>query len=107
MTALDWVLVVAVVVLGAFVIAGLVLGARALRQLQSDRADAQATRGQAVDDAQAKVADANAKAASVRAEAADRVAEGQTYGGLTRRGPSDQRRGSTQPGVSVLWSGIP
>ncbi|HEY0532626.1 MAG TPA: Rnase Y domain-containing protein, partial [Actinoplanes sp.] len=75
MTALDWVLVVAIVVLAAFVLAGLVLGARALRQLRTDRADAEDRRGQAVDDAQAKVADANAKAASVRAEAAGAKAE--------------------------------
>jgi ribonuclease Y len=75
MTALDWVLVVAIVVLAAFVLAGLVLGARALRQLRTDRADAEDRRGQAVDDAQAKVADANAKAASVRAEVAAAKAE--------------------------------
>jgi ribonuclease Y len=75
MTALDWVLVVAIVVLAALVLAGLVLGARALAQLRTDRADAEDRRGQAVDDAQAKVADANAKAASVRAEAAAAKAE--------------------------------
>src|ERR1700761_9820132 len=75
MTALDWVLVVAIVVLAAFVLAGLVLGARALRQLRTDRADAEDRRGQAVDAARAKVADANAKAASVRAEAAAAKAE--------------------------------
>jgi ribonuclease Y len=75
MTALDWVLVVAIVLLAAFVLAGLVLGARALRQLRTDRADAEDRQGQAVDAAQAKVADANAKAASVRAEAAAAKAE--------------------------------
>ena len=75
MTALDWVLVVAIVVLAAFVLAGLVLGARALRQLQSDRVDAQGRQSQAVDDANAKVDDAKAKAASVRAEAAAAKAE--------------------------------
>lgn len=75
MTALDWVLVVAIVVLAAFVVTGLVLGARALGQLRTDRADAEGRRGQEVDDAQAKVADANAKAASVRAEAAAAKAE--------------------------------
>jgi ribonucrease Y len=75
MTALDWVLVVAIVVLGALVVAGLVLGARALRQLQSQRADAQEREDEAVGAAQAKVADANAKAASVRAEAANVKAE--------------------------------
>jgi ribonuclease Y len=85
MTALEWVLVVAIVVLGALVVAGLVLGARALRQLQSDRADAQATRGQAVDDAQAKVADANAKAASERAEAAAAKAEASAARAEARR----------------------
>ena len=41
MTALDWVLVVAIAVLAAFVLAGLVLGARALRQLRTDRVDAE------------------------------------------------------------------
>jgi ribonuclease Y len=75
MTALDWVLVVAIVVLGALVVAGLVLGARALRQMQSQRADAQEREDQAVGAAQAKVADANAKAASVRAEVAAAKAE--------------------------------
>ena len=75
MTALDWVLVVAIVVLAAFVLAGLVLGARALRQLRTDRTDAEDRQGQAVDAARAKVADANAKAASVRAEAAGAKAE--------------------------------
>ena len=75
MTALDWVLVVAIVVLAAFVLAGLVLGARALRQLRTDRADAEDRQGQAVDAARATVADATAKAASVRAEAAGAKAE--------------------------------
>lgn len=75
MTALDWVLVVAIVVLGALVVAGLVLGARALRQMQSERAVAQEREDQAVGAAQAKVADANAKAASVRAEVAAAKAE--------------------------------
>jgi ribonuclease Y len=75
MTAMDWVLVVAIVVLAAFVLAGLVLGARALRQLRTDRADAEDRQGQAVDAARAKVADANAKAASVRAEVAAAKAE--------------------------------
>src|SRR5919206_4891210 len=37
MTALDWVLVVAIVVLAAFMVTGLVLGTRALRQLQSTK----------------------------------------------------------------------
>jgi ribonuclease Y len=83
--ALVWVLVVAIVVLGALLVTGLVLGARALRQLQSDRADAQGRRGQAVDDAQAKVADANAKAASVRAEAAAAKAEASAARAEARR----------------------
>ena len=92
MTALDWVLVVAIVVLAAFVLAGLVLGARALRTLQSDRADAQDRQGQAVDDAQAKVDDAKAKvddanatAASVRAEAAAAKAEATSARAEARR----------------------
>src|SRR5690349_21720685 len=82
MTALVWVLVVAFVVLAALVVAGLVLGARAMRRLQTGSGEQ--GRGQAVDDALAKVEDANAKvedanakvddanatAASVRAEAA-------------------------------------
>jgi ribonuclease Y len=85
MTALDWVLVVAIVVLGALVLTGLLLGARALRQLQSDRADAQERQDQAVGAAQAKVADANAKAASVRAEAAAAKAEASAARAEARR----------------------
>ena len=80
-TTLDWVLVVAIVVLAAIVVAGIVLGARAMRQLHRVRVDEQG-QGQAVDDAlakvedaNAKVDDANAKAASVRAEAAAAKAE--------------------------------
>jgi ribonuclease Y len=75
MTPVDWVLVVAIIVLAASVIAGLFLGARALRQLHFDRQDAQERREQAVGDAQAKVEDAKAKAASVRAETAAAKAE--------------------------------
>ena len=60
MTALVWVLVVAIVVLGAFVAAGLVLGSRALRQLQSSKIDAKDRQDQ-VDDAKAKVAAAGFK----------------------------------------------
>ncbi|WP_067504969.1 ribonuclease Y [Actinoplanes sp. TFC3] len=71
MTALIWVLVVAIVVLAAFVAAGLVLGFRALRRIQSSRSTEEQTREQA----KAKVDDANAKAASVRAEAAAAKAE--------------------------------
>ncbi|GAA4591648.1 ribonuclease Y [Actinoplanes octamycinicus] len=70
-----WVLVVAIVVLAVSVIVGLTLGARALRQLRSERQDAHDRHEQEVGDAQAKVADANAKAASVRAEAAAAKAE--------------------------------
>lgn len=71
----DWVLVVAVVVLAVAVIVGLTLGARALRQLRTERQDAHDRQEQEVGVAQAKVADANAKAASVRAEAAAAKAE--------------------------------
>ena len=85
MHALDWVLVVAIVVLGALVVAGLVLGARALRQLQTQRADAQVREDQAVGAAEAKVADANAKAASVRAEAAAAKAEASAARAEARR----------------------
>ncbi|BCJ42344.1 ribonuclease Y [Actinoplanes ianthinogenes] len=70
-----WVLVVAIVVLAVSVIVGLTLGARALRQLRTERQDAHDRHEQEVGDAQAKVADANAKAASVRAEAAAAKAE--------------------------------
>ncbi len=75
MTALDWVLVVAIVVLAAFVVGGLVLGARALRSLQTGRDAVKDRDDRAVDDAKAKVDDAKAKAASVRAEAAAAKAE--------------------------------
>ncbi|XVV17798.1 ribonuclease Y [Actinoplanes sp. CA-131856] len=82
MTALDWVLVVAIVVLAAFVVAGMLLGARALRHLK--KTDTQGS-GQAVDDALAKVDDANAKAASVRAEAAAAKAEANAARAEARR----------------------
>ncbi|MEV4351568.1 ribonuclease Y [Actinoplanes sp. NPDC049596] len=82
MTALDWVLVVAIVVLTALVVAGMLLGARALRHLKKD--DAQG-KGQAVDDALAKVDDAKAKAASVRAEAAAAKAEANSARAEARR----------------------
>jgi len=75
MNALEWVLVVAIVVLAAFVVVGLVLGARALRQLQESKSADRDRREQTLDDAKAKVDDANAKAASVRAEAAAAKAE--------------------------------
>jgi ribonucrease Y len=84
-TPLDWVLVVAIVVLGALVLAGLLFGARALRQLQSERVDARERQDQAVGAAQAKVADANAKAASVRAEAAAAKAEASAARAEARR----------------------
>ncbi|GAA4948524.1 ribonuclease Y [Actinoplanes utahensis] len=84
-TPLDWVLVIAIIVLGASVIGGMVLGARALRQLRADRQDAQDRQDQAVGDAQAKVADANAKAASVRAEAAAAKAEASAARAEARR----------------------
>ena len=77
MTALDWVLVVAIVVLAAFVVVGLVLGARALRQLQSAKSEAK--------DRQDQVDDANAKAASVRAEAAAAKAEASAARAEARR----------------------
>jgi ribonuclease Y len=85
MTALDWVLVVAIVVLGALVVTGLLLGARALRQMRVDRADALVREDQAVGAAQAKVEDANAKAASVRAEAAAAKAEASSARAEARR----------------------
>lgn len=85
MTPLDWVLVVAIIVIAVAVIAGLVLGARALRQLRADRQDAQERQEQAVGDARAKVEDANAKAASVRAEAAAAKAEASAARAEARR----------------------
>ncbi|GAA2544013.1 ribonuclease Y [Winogradskya consettensis] len=75
MTALDWVLVVAIVVLAAFVAAGLFLGARALQKFQANRSADEQSREQTLHAAKAKVDDANAKAASVRAEAAAAKAE--------------------------------
>ncbi|MBB2942322.1 ribonuclease Y [Actinoplanes lutulentus] len=75
MKPLDWVLVIAVIVLAVSVIAGLVLGARALRQMQTERHDAHERQELEVGEAQAKVADANAKAATVRAETAAAKAE--------------------------------
>jgi ribonuclease Y len=86
MTALDWVLVVAIVVLAGLVVAGLVVGARALRQLQSSTKDrAKNSQELAVDDAKAKVDDAKAKAASVRAEAAAAKAEASAARAEARR----------------------
>ncbi|WP_306209497.1 ribonuclease Y [Actinoplanes sp. RD1] len=75
MSPLDWVLVLAIVVLAAFVAAGIFLGQRALRQLQESRSADERSREQTLHAAKAKVDDANAKAASVRAEAAAAKAE--------------------------------
>jgi len=75
MTALEWVLMVAFVVLASFVVVGLIMGVRALRQLQETKTADRDHREQTLDDAKAKVDDANAKAASVRAEAAASKAE--------------------------------
>lgn len=75
MTPLDWVIVAAVVVLAAAVVAGLTLGARALRQLQEARSADQENRERTLQTAKATVDDANAKAASVRAEVAAAKAE--------------------------------
>ncbi|MEU4421379.1 ribonuclease Y [Actinoplanes sp. NPDC024001] len=85
MTPQVWVLMVATIVLAVSVIAGLFFGARALRNLNADRLDAQERQDQAVGDAQAKVADANAKAASVRAEAAAAKAEASAARAEARR----------------------
>ena len=85
MTALEWVLVVAIVVLAALVVVGLVLGARALRQLQESRTADRDRREQTLDAAKAKVDDANAKAASVRAEAAAAKAEATSARAEARR----------------------
>ncbi len=75
MTAPVWVLMVAFVLLAAFVVVGLLLGLRALRHLQESKTADRDRREQSLDDAKAKVDDANAKAASVRAEAAAAKAE--------------------------------
>ena len=75
MTALDWVLVVAIIVLAALMVTGLVLGTRALRQLQNTKEMARTRREQAVDDAKAKVASVRAEAAAAKAEASAARAE--------------------------------
>jgi ribonuclease Y len=85
MISVTWVLVVAIIVLAVSVIAGLFLGARALRQMQSYRQVAQEKQEQAVGDAQAKVEDAKAKAASVRAETAAAKAEANAARAEARR----------------------
>jgi ribonuclease Y len=85
MISVTWVLVVAIIVLAVSVIAGLFLGARALRQMLSYRQVAQEKQEQAVGDAQAKVEDAKAKAASVRAETAAAKAEANAARAEARR----------------------
>ncbi|GGQ57381.1 ribonuclease Y [Couchioplanes azureus] len=75
MTALVWVLTVAVIILASAVVAGLVFGARSLRRLQESRSADQENRERTLQRAKAKVDDANAKAASVRAEVAAAKAE--------------------------------
>ncbi|WP_305782765.1 ribonuclease Y [Symbioplanes lichenis] len=85
MSPLDWVLVLAVVVLAAFVAAGIFLGQRALRQLQETRSADERSREQTLHAAKAKVDDANAKAASVRAEAAAAKAEASAARAEARR----------------------
>jgi ribonuclease Y len=77
MTTVDWVLVVAIVVLAACVVAGMVLGVRALRTLQSSKTEAK--------DRQEQVDVAKAKAASVRAEAAAAKAEANAARAEARR----------------------
>jgi ribonucrease Y len=74
-TALDWVLVVAIVVLGVTVVAGLVLGARALRHLQESRRADDQTREQTLKDANAKAASLRAEVAAAKAEATAARAE--------------------------------
>ena len=77
MTALDFVLVVAIVVLAAFVVGGLYLGSRALRQIQTSKVDAK--------DREEQVEHAKAKAASVRAEVAAAKAEANAARAEARR----------------------
>ncbi|MEV6631282.1 ribonuclease Y [Actinoplanes sp. NPDC051470] len=77
MTALDTVLVVAIVVLAGFVMGGLYIGSRALRQIQSSKVEAK--------DRADQVEDARAKAASVRAEAAAAKAEANAARAEARR----------------------
>jgi ribonuclease Y len=92
MTAPEWVLVVAIALVGALVVSGMALGSRALRQLKLERADAEDRQGRAVSaahekvaDADARVADAHAQAASVRAEAAAAKAEATSARAEARR----------------------
>jgi ribonuclease Y len=92
MTAPEWVLVVAIALVGALVVSGMALGSRALRQLKLERADAEDRQGRAVSaahekvaDADARVADAHAQAASVRAEVAAAKAEATSARAEARR----------------------
>src|SRR5689334_3232361 len=88
MTALDWVLPLAIIILAVLVLAGLIIGARTLRNLQGVKApdpgfladkdrheQSLAALRSAADEASTAVDDAKAKAASVRAEAAAAKAE--------------------------------
>ncbi|MDT5041832.1 MAG: ribonucrease, partial [Actinoplanes sp.] len=98
MTAPEWVLVVAITVLAALVVFGLVTGARALRSLQAGgKADPVFTEAKdkqeqslaalrtAADEASTAVDDAKAKAASVRAEMAAAKAEATSARAEARR----------------------
>ena len=97
MTALDWVLVVAITVLAALVGFGMWVGARALRSLPAGKADpgfsdakdkqeqSLAALRTAADEATTAVDDAKAKAASVRADAAAAKAEASSARAEARR----------------------
>ncbi|WP_412736870.1 ribonuclease Y [Krasilnikovia sp. MM14-A1259] len=97
MTAPYWVFVVAIAVLAALVVFGLVVGARIVRQLQNGRTDERfleakdrqeqslAALRTAADEASTAVDDAKAKAASVRAEAAAAKAEASAARAEARR----------------------
>jgi ribonuclease Y len=102
MSGFDWVLVVAIVVLAALVVVALVLGARALRRLQSgprpaladdpgflEQKDRQeqslAALRTAADEASHAIDDAKTIAASVRAEAAAAKAEANSARAEARR----------------------
>ena len=87
MTALDWVLVVAITVLAALVVFGLVMGARVVRSLQGAKTDPEFTEAKdkqeqslaalrtAADHAKAKAASVRAEAAAAKAEASSARAE--------------------------------
>jgi ribonuclease Y len=85
MDALAWVLVVAIVILAAFLVIVLLLGVRALRQVQDSRIADRDRSELSLDAVKAKVDDANAKAASVRAEAAAAKAEANAARAEARR----------------------